>query len=136
MSSKSLKSQLTSTIKDADSDLKKRIEQAENVLTTKNKEVNKLPLSSIKPEPIVENVSLEKSAIKVVKENYTMPDFDYELLESLRKRIASTGYILSKSETIRVGLQALSKMTDLELAHFATTIVRLKPGRVPLKNKK
>jgi hypothetical protein len=65
-----------------------------------------------------------------------MPDFDYELLESLRKRIASTGYILSKSETVRVGLQALAKMTDLELAHFATTIVRLKPGRVPLKNKK
>lgn len=137
MSSKSLKSQLTSTIKDAGSELKKRIEQAENVLTNKTKQPKEAPQLNIKTQPIEkQEINLENNVIKVVKENYTMPDFDYELLENLRKRIASTGNILSKSETVRVGLQALSKMTDLELAKLATTIVKLKPGRVPIKNKK
>ncbi|MBI4854881.1 MAG: hypothetical protein HY819_24035 [Acidobacteria bacterium] len=136
MSSKSLKSQLTSTIKDAGSELKKRIEQAENVLTNKTKH-KEAPQLNIKTQPIEkQEINLENNVIKVVKENYTMPDFDYELLENLRKRIASTGNILSKSETVRVGLQALSKMTDLELSKLATTIVKLKPGRVPIKNKK
>lgn len=132
--SKSLKSQLTNTIKDADLDLKKRIEQAENLLTNKT------------PNNEIENLSTEKKdsknsklpisqakAIKVIKENYTMPESDYQLLETLRKRFATRGNILSKSETIRAGLQALAVLSDEELSSIATNLVKLKPGRVPVK---
>lgn len=136
MSTKSLKSQLTNTIKDADSDLKKRIEQAESVLTNKSEKVNKKDPITEENTPIPNIAVSKNTSIKVVKENYTMPDFDYDLLESLRKRIASTGHILSKSETVRVALHALSKMTDLDLSNIATTIVKLKPGRTPVKSKK
>lgn len=135
--SKSLKSQLTNTIKDADSDLKKRIEQAENLLTNKT------------PDNKIENLTPEKKdsknsklpisepkAIKVIKENYTMPESDYQLLETLRKRFAARGNILSKSETIRAGLQALVILSDEELFSIATNLIKLKPGRVPLKKKK
>lgn len=135
MPSKSFKSQLSNTIKEVDSDLKKRIEQAENVLTNKISPSEELS-NKTQPSQKKEEGLLKKQAIRVVKENFTMPDFDYELLEGLRKRIATTGTILSKSETIRLGLQALSKMTDLEVSSLVTTIVKLKPGRTPLKKKK
>ena len=134
--SKSLKSQLTNTIKDADLDLKKRIEQAENLLTNKTSDNKIENLSPEKKDSKNSKLPIsEPKAIKVIKENYTMPESDYQLLETLRKRFATRGNILSKSETIRAGLQALAVLSDEELSSIATNLVKLKPGRVPVKKK-
>ena len=133
MSGKSLKSQLTSTIKDADSDLKKRIQQAEDVLSTKTSSNKKHSTNKITTK--VEPALTEINPIKVIKENYTMPESDYQLLETLRIKFASTGNILSKSETIRAGLLALAKLDNNELANIASALIKLKPGRVPLRTK-
>jgi len=137
--SKSLKSQLTNTIKDADLDLKKRIEQAETILTSKttDNKIENLPSDKKDSKNYKLSTSETKAikTIKVIKENYTMPESDYQLLETLRKRFAIKGNILSKSETVRAGLQALEVLSDEELSSIATSLIKLKPGRVPLKKK-
>lgn len=133
MSSKSLKSQLTNTIKDTDLELKKRIQQAEALLDSKTPPSKNF---SNKKEQDLSETSPQPNPIKVIKENYTMPESDYLLLETLRKKFASTGNILSKSETMRAGLLALAKLSENELVNIASNLVKLKPGRIPVKLKK
>ncbi len=65
----------------------------------------------------------------VIRENFSFPPSDSELIEILRKRAAREGVLLNRSELLRAGLAALSKLSDAEIATIGAEVPKLKTGR-------
>lgn len=65
----------------------------------------------------------------VIRENFSFPPSDSELIEILRKRAAREGVLLNRSELLRAGLAALSKLSDAEIATVGGEVPKLKTGR-------
>jgi len=74
------------------------------------------------PKPAAENVM-------VIRDTFSMPGTDYKLIESLRSKAARQGYIYTKSEVIRAGLQLLSGLPPAGLVDTLSKVERVKPGR-------
>lgn len=74
------------------------------------------------PKPAGENVM-------VIRDTFSMPGTDYKLIESLRSKAARQGYIYTKSEVIRAGLQLLSGLPPAGLVDTLSKVERVKPGR-------
>jgi hypothetical protein len=71
----------------------------------------------------------EESAARVVRDTFTMPKADYELIGAVRERLLQNGLHFSKSEVVRAGLTILSKMPDTELVLMMNMVERIKIGR-------
>ena len=69
---------------------------------------------------------------KLVRHKVTMPEIEYDQLAILKKRIASLGGNVKRSELMRGGLSLLAALGDAELALVMTTFGRLKSKR-PVK---
>lgn len=65
----------------------------------------------------------------VIRENFSFPPSDSELIEVLRKRAAREGVLLNRSEMLRAGLAALIKLSDAEIAKIGGQVPKLKTGR-------
>ena len=62
-----------------------------------------------------------------------MPEIEYDQLAILKKRIASLGGNVKRSELMRGGLSLLAALGDAELALVMTTFGRLKSKRTTKK---
>ena len=69
---------------------------------------------------------------KLVRRKVTMPEIEYDQIAVLKKRIASLGGNVKRSELIRGGLALLAALGDAELALVMTAFGRLKTKR-PVK---
>jgi hypothetical protein len=101
--------------------VKNRFEKAESVLGGRKNGKKR----SAAPQPQAENEA------RVIRDSFTMPETDYELIGPLKKRCMKAGVGVNKSELLRAGLQALTEMSDRELAQHVDRLVRVKPGRRP-----
>jgi len=69
---------------------------------------------------------------KVIRDNFSMPEEDYALIEEIRQRlIREHAVVRNKSEILRAGLLALARMSSSELATALERVTALKPGRKP-----
>ena len=66
---------------------------------------------------------------KMVRDSFTMPEPDYALIAGLKLRCATQGAEVKKSELLRLGLQALARMGDEDLATVVKALDKLKTGR-------
>src|SRR6516164_7661164 len=73
---------------------------------------------------------------KVIRDSFTMPAADYELIGVLKQRCIGLGIAMKKSELLRAGLAALDLMPDQELAQVVATVESVKTGRPPGKKKR
>ena len=73
---------------------------------------------------------------KVIRDSFTMPAADYELIGVLKQRCIELGIAMKKSELLRAGLAALQRLPDDGLAQIATAVENVKTGRPPGKKKK
>lgn len=73
---------------------------------------------------------------KVIRDSFTMPLADYELIGRLKKRCIGLGIALKKSELLRAGLASLEGLSDVNLAQVAAAVESVKTGRPPGKKKK
>jgi ribosomal protein S18 len=74
----------------------------------------------------------ETRKLKLVRHKVTMPEIEYDQLAILKKRIASLGGNVKRSELMRGGLSLLAALGDAELALVMTAFGRLKSKR-PVK---
>lgn len=81
------------------------------------KEKNGKPKKDIPPTP------------KTVRDTYTMPQGDYDLIEALITRCMKQGVRMNKSEIVRAGLKVLNSMSDSKLQKAAENVEKIKPGR-------
>lgn len=90
------------------------------------------PVATQDAEPTInrrDQTKVAEGTRAVIRENFSFPPGDSELIEILRKRAAREGVLLNRSELLRAGLAALSKLSDAEIATIGGQVPKLKTGR-------
>lgn len=64
-----------------------------------------------------------------MRDSFTMPQQDFDLVAALKKRALGLGRPAKKSELLRAGLHALVRLDDAGLEAVLKGLVELKAGR-------
>lgn len=120
MPKKDMKSALGASLKAEEQAVRSRFEKAE---TTLGKKKVAAPREAPK----------ENGAGKVIRDSFTIPDGEYQLISRIKARCMKAGIGANKSEVLRAGLAALNSMSDEELAKLFESLPRVKTGRPPSK---
>ncbi len=92
------------------------------------------PVAAAKPAPAPAPAkSAEPKKPKLVRDSFTMPKADFDLIDALKARAIGFGRPVKKSELLRAGLQVLARLEDAALRETLAALPQLKPGR-PAKN--
>ena len=67
--------------------------------------------------------------MKLVRNNYAMPEAEYARIAEVKKRLLGMGVELKKSEVLRAGLAVLAALNDAELKAVSGRVERIKTGR-------
>ena len=124
MARKDMKSALKGSLIKEEQAIKDRFEKAETLC---NKEIEARPQIVTREEKGIEPPL--KKELKVIRDSFTMPQADYELITLLKKRSLSSGVEITKSEILRAGLKALDLMTLEEFLSKISLVEKLKTGR-------
>lgn len=65
----------------------------------------------------------------IIRETFSMPPGDSDLIDQLRQRSAAQGVMLNRSEILRAGLAALSTLSDAKLVEIGNQVPKMKTGR-------
>jgi len=71
---------------------------------------------------------------KLVRDSFTMPEAEYEVLADMKKTCIKAGVAVKKSELLRVAVSLLRKMDVAEIQQALGTLTPVKAGR-PSKQK-
>ena len=71
----------------------------------------------------------EKPKHKLVRDSFTIPKSEYQLLDALKLRAAALQRPTKKSELLRAGIAALNAMADKALLAALNSVPSLKTGR-------
>lgn len=82
-----------------------------------------------KPEKKHKKEKKSESKVKVVRDSFTMPQADYNLIAALKLKALQSGLHVKKSELLRASLQALSKLTVPQLKRALSGLEKIKTGR-------
>jgi len=119
MVKRNMKSALKGSLLMEEQTIKDRFEKAESLLGGKTEAT-----ASEK-----ENGAPKTENVKVVRDSFTMPQGDYELITLLKKRSLRSGIETNKSEILRAGLLALNQMTEQDFLDKIETVEKVKTGR-------
>jgi hypothetical protein len=122
MAKKDMKSALGASLKAEEQAVRDRFEKAESVIGGGKSS------SRVKQPP-------SNGAGKVIRDSFTIPDDEYELISRIKKRCMKAGVSANKSEVLRAGLAALDSMSDRELAKAVEGLARVKTGRPSSKKR-
>ena len=125
MVKKDMKTALTSSLKAEDEAVRNRFEKAENLLDNKALE----PVSYSKDELQHEKQQPAVQKEKVIRDSFTLPSGDYELIAALRQRCLNLALNATKSEVIRAGLHVLMSSSDDDLVNAIDNLEKIKTGR-------
>ena len=127
MTKKSMKSALSSSLRAEDEAVRNRFEKAESLLQDKSNQVaapatdkQQLPKDAPPPTP---------KQKKVIRDSFTLPGGDYELIATIRQRCLKLAVNATKSEVIRAGLHILESLSDEELIQVMERLEKVKTGR-------
>jgi hypothetical protein len=84
---------------------------------------------AVKPEKKPKKEKKADGKVKVVRDSFTMPQADYELIAVLKQKALKAGLHVKKSELLRASLQAFSKLTAAQLKRAITGLEKIKTGR-------
>jgi hypothetical protein len=77
-----------------------------------------------------------RKATNVIRDSFTMPARDYELIGALKSKCIGMGLAVKKSELLRAGLHALTQISDENLARVIAAVESVKTGRPKGKKKR
>jgi hypothetical protein len=69
------------------------------------------------------------SDLKIVRDSFTMPQTDYDLIAALKQKALKAGLHVKKSELLRASLQTFSKLSPAQLKLAITRLEKIKTGR-------
>jgi hypothetical protein len=83
-----------------------------------------------KPAKAPKDVKAEKvKKPKMVRDSFTIPKAEYEVLATLKMRAAKLGQTPKKSELLRAGIKVLAAMADQALLASLSAVPSIKTGR-------
>jgi len=84
-------------------------------------------VSAAKPTKAEKPVKVKKP--KLVRDSFTMPKDEYQVIETLKTRGNALGHPVKKSELLRAGIKALAAMTDIQFKATLSNVPTIKTGR-------
>lgn len=78
----------------------------------------------------------KSTKVKLVRDSFSFPKHEHELLSALKKRAKNLGKEFKKSEILRAGVAHLVAMADTALVAALDKVERVKTGRSAKKGKK
>ena len=75
------------------------------------------------------SVHAAKAKHKLVRDSFTIPKDEYQVLDALKRRVLGLEQHVRKSELLRAGIQVLSAMNDKALLKALNAVPTLKTGR-------
>jgi hypothetical protein len=66
---------------------------------------------------------------KTIRDSFTMPENEYSLIATLKKKCLAAGVAVKKSELLRAGLQSLAEMSQVALKKQLSKLDEIKTGR-------
>ena len=66
---------------------------------------------------------------KLVRDSFTMPKDEYQVIDALKRRALDLGRPVRKSELLRAGIRALAALNDRALLKAVDAVPTLKTGR-------
>jgi hypothetical protein len=76
-----------------------------------------------------DTVKPAKLKAKLVRDSFTLPQIDFDLIAALKQRALVFQRPAKKSELLRAGLHALMALNDARLRGALDALLPLKPGR-------
>lgn len=104
------------TMENQDKATQERFDRADSILLG----AGARPIPTIEPVP-------QKSTL--VKGTFSMPPYDYALIDKIRTKAAKEGRISASSEVIRASLHALDLLEGQELVDMFDRLKKMTPGR-------
>ena len=113
-----MKSALKNSLSVEEESVRKRFEKAENLFGGDgDKQGSAIPENKLRHKE------------KVVRDSFTMPQADYDLITTLKTRSLNSGVQTTKSEILRAGLLALEQMNETEFLEKIRVVDKIKTGR-------
>lgn len=81
------------------------------------------------PQKTVKKDKKSDGKIKVIRDSFTMPRGDYDLIAGIKQKMLKTGLHVKKSELLRAGLHVLSKLSTAQLKQTVSDLEKIKTGR-------
>jgi hypothetical protein len=81
------------------------------------------------PAPTATTGETKAKRVKMIRDGFTIPKDEYQVLEALKLRAASLGTPSKKSELLRAGIKALVAMPDRDLLAALHRVPTIKTGR-------
>ena len=119
-----MKAALGDSLKAEEAAVRNRFEKAESVLDDGASRTTEVP---------EEKHSMEVT--RVVRDSFSLPANDYELISAIKDRCLGLSVSITKSEAIRAGLHALQQLSDKELLLVVRELEKVKTGRPTRKRK-
>ncbi len=91
--------------------------------------VRKAETAVAKPEKKIKKEKKTENKEKVVRDSFTMPQADYDIIAELKQKALKSGLHVKKSELLRAGLRVLSKLSPAQLKQTVTNLEKIKTGR-------
>ncbi|WP_200860561.1 hypothetical protein, partial [Fischerella muscicola] len=122
MTKKSMKSALTSSLKAEDEAVRNRFEKAESLLEERTQQTSSQPTDEL---PQAKDALQPVRNQKVIRDSFTLPSTDYELIAAIRQRCLKSAVNATKSEVIRAGLHILQSLSDEELVQAIESLEKV-----------
>lgn len=89
------------------------------------------PVKADKPTKAAKPLKADKpsKADKVVRDSFTMPQSDFDIIDRIKLRAIEWKQPVKKSEVLRAGLQALEALSDAKVRTLLTGLAPIKKGR-------
>lgn len=89
----------------------------------------KAPKTASTVEKKIKKVKATSGKVKVVRDSFTMPKSDYAKIGELKQLCLKDGIHVKKSELLRAGLHALSKLNAAQLKTALSSLEKIETGR-------
>jgi hypothetical protein len=129
MTRKSIKSALNASLKAEDEAVKSRFEKAESLLGERTQPDDSPSDSPLPSTPTVPDVKEQPKKERVIRDSFTLPSGDYDLIAAIRQRCLGSAVNVTKSEVVRAGLHALMEMPEEDLLRLIGNLEKVKTGR-------
>ena len=125
----SMKSRMAESLKAEDEAVRSRFEKAESLLGTQTSQSSQPKTSIEELESSPQPKTTKPRSQKVIRDSFSLPPDDYELIAQIKQRCLGLAISANKSEVIRAGLHALTHLCDEDLCSVVQDLEKVKTGR-------
>lgn len=88
------------------------------------------PLPAVQATPAAQASTPGRGAgkAKVIRDGFSMPASDYELIDEIQRRLIRREIVATKSQVLRAAIRRFVKLSDDQIVKLIADVDRLKPG--------